>query len=106
MVPATFILSFELGASGSADFAVPPSLPVDSAVATFRAHGAEAATLTLACAVTAENVVQLRLTPADTAALGQGQDHRWQLDASVGGQALRLAKGTASVAYGLATPGL
>lgn len=100
MRPANLPMSFELGTDEAADFAVSVNLPLTAAIVTFRRKGEAAAALTKACTIGAGNVAQLRLTPADLATLGAGA-HSYQLDIQSNGQTYRIAKGSATVAYGV-----
>lgn len=110
MIPAVLDLAFECGADGSADFTVSDELlPITAAAAVVwregeAGDGSDAGDLEVSCAVVGP-VVQLRLTAAQTQALGQGS-HRYQLDVRSAGRLLRLAKGRAVVGIGRTTTGL
>lgn len=100
MQPAILPISFELGANGVADYLV-TGLAMTAAEATFRAKGSATILLSLPCPVVG-STVQMRLTPAQTAILGSGI-HSYQLDVVSGGQSLRIAKGSVTVAFGIET---
>jgi hypothetical protein len=100
MIPASYNLFFELGATGEADFTLAEDLFVVEAKVGLRKDNQAEASAIITCAIN-NLTISLSVPEATLAALGTGV-HGWQLDVKLANNdVLRIAKGDLAIGYGL-----